>query len=172
MISVARQVFNETLRYCVFPGQADDRASTQRAAFEGAWQHSPPEHSVREQCCGAQSPEQQDVSSRQVVTNSPGKYTGGQDKERSAPGAQDAARLVVHENQAVGAIKLLHAHSCDKKDRYKRRRSYRVGKFASKIVGKRVIKNFGPDRASENQGEVDRQGCRRDRAIGNREAPR
>ena len=105
------------------------------------------------------------------MTDAPSKYPGGQDKERPAPGAQDAARLVIHEDQAVGAIKLLHAHGRDKKDRYKRRRSYRVGKLAFKIVGKRVIKNFGPDRASENQGEVDRQGCRRDGAIGNRETP-
>ncbi len=92
-------------------------------------------------------------------------------RESPAPCAEHAARLIVPDHQPVWAVELLHPHDRDEKNGDEDRRRDRVGIFAPKFVRHPMVDRLGASRTGENQRKVDAKSSRRDRPIGDWQAP-
>ena len=171
VIAVASQIVGELWRNPLVAGQADDRAASQRAAFQGARQRKSPRRAVPKKRHDAGRPEQEDVAARKVMAHSPAENARSQDQESAAPGAQHAASLVVPYHQAGRAIELLHPHRGDEQNGDKDRRCNGVRIFALERIGNVVINRLGERRAPEDQRQVEAQRSRRDRPISDRQTP-
>ena len=171
VIAVAGQIVGELGRNALLARQADDRAAAQRAAFQRARQRKSPRRPVPEKRHDADRPEQENVAARKIVAHPPAENARSQDQESPAPGGQHAASLVVPHHQPGGAIELLHPHRGDEQNGDKDGRCNGVRKFALERIGNLVIDRLGERRAPEDQRQVDAKRGRRDRPIGDRQAP-
>ena len=171
LIAVAGQIVGELRRNALLARQADDRAAPQRAAFQR--RGSANLHAARcaEKRHDADRPEQENVATRKVVAHPPTENARSQDQESPAPGGQHAPSLVVPHHQPGGAIELLHPHRGHEQNGDEDGRCNGVRKFALELIGDLVIDRLGERGAPEDQRQVDAKRGRRDRPIGDRQAP-